>query len=1017
MATKLSAITYDGKAIIPVPMVAMNRATHRTEDGHGVGHTLTATLTGKLVSWMGWDFSDINAPKYYTGSGYPDNSTSACKFDNILQMQDLMRGLFRIDNEYRWFEIQSLESPGSPDPRCTPHKWLAKVQDVQFKEGLWVEVCEYTVTLELMNSAAEYGDEDKAKLMSHVNHSEKWDLQFSEENAGAYKLTHTLSCSAKQFAPTSGTEGASPLEDWANANNPTAVDGWRVARQWINDRLTYLDNGQAGTINPKIDNDIMNFSDVLNNTKPYNYERNENIDQLGGNLSVTETWMMSLYPVIYNVSAEYTKPRDNDYTIKVHGNFKTFRDAANDNLGDAMEAFTAWEAAHKPFTLAQSMYNGARTLNQCPVSRTVTQNLQYGLSSKSDVDGTPNIYGDPTRTVEFTLEYSDGGGALCDSDITVTEKIDNVAASAMCSHTVLVEGNIQGHKCADDNANEPINNALQCLSDLGQGLSLANSIYTGSGTLWLVSSSIAKDERKGTIHFAYEYSDIYSITGIAGVKKEENSTESWDCERRASDGTALKTFQVDGTLTALCEINWEALVAAIPPASDFTPECGTLTKQTIGKDELHKKVSYAYTFEEDCGLARRDIDVTTKSGPDKCAIIYYSLSAQIHGIGCTDALALSNANTFFATFNPYTYVPSVACQLSKSIVTNNHGRITATYEFADYTNSPYANGNGSAEININITETVDGQECGVLKTSINGHIKGCCGASQGAYAAALAAYNALNLQSLCTGYVVGRSKSDNQTDGTISFTLECQERPHKYVEEKTITSKCDVDSYYTSVTIDGSITPICEVLRDGVSDIEGDLTGGENEQVVVGQTAWDNIVKPSLPALASTACGGPMDVDGLCTTGTPVLKRSSVQISKINGKVVYSCEYACLPCQRVPNSIEESIEFACNIGGQVVVAVPILGRACGPIIQDKGTKDKSTYTVTINFKFRANCNNLAVPAGISAAVNSIMQQAAGGCGCPSGCSVTNTYTISNTINWSPYTGKYTQTITNMIECC
>lgn len=1014
MATpKISAVIYNGVGLIPAPLISINRNTHRTEDGHGVGHTMTATLTGKLVSWKGWaTYGCANgAATLYGGAGYPADDTAVdSKFGNLLAMQDAFRKIFRVDNEYHWFEIQAL------DCDCPPHRWLARIQDVNFKEGLWVETAEYSITLELLNSADEFGSDAAAMLMSNTAHSERWDIQFSEENAGAYKLTHTITASAKQYASSDNT--TSLLEDWADdesGNTSAITDGWAVAKQWVDARLTDLISC-PNNVPPQIDTLIFNGSVVLNGTLPYNYERSVNIDQLAGTYTVTETWMMSKYPVIRNVNLEYDKPRDADYIIKVNGTFKGMGSGA-----DAMTAFKDWEAdgSHGPFAMAQAAYTGARTLNSCPVNRVVINHTQAGLAADNDTTGTPYQYLDMLRTVEFTLEYSDGGASLCDADITITEKVSYVAVENECAHTLTVEGILQGHKCADNNVSEPLINATNYFNSLNL-LSMAMTSYTGSNAavVALISSSLAKDDRKGTIHFNYEYSDLYGITGLPGVKKEETQTTSFTCETRGSDGNPLQMTTVEGVLTGLCSVSWATMLSDVPASTSFTNiTCPILTRQSISYDQIHLKITYSYTFESECGLAIRHIDTTTKVGPDKCAITYYNVVAQFDGVGCNNTLASSNAQADFATFNPLSVLPvTTVCQLAKTVVLNNYGKLTATYEFADYTHAPFTTGNGTVETMITVTESLDSSECGILKTNVNGHIKGCCGASQGAYQAALDAYNGLDLQSFCTGFITAKSKTEDQLNGTISFTLECQERPHQYIEEKNITTKCDVFTYYTTVSIEGSITPLCNVLDPNVSADEGDVTEGQAAQVSAGEAAWET-VKATLPGLAASACGSPADSTAVCTVGTPVLRRSQVSISQINGKVNYTHEYMCAPCQRVPGTVEESLEFQCNIGGQMVAIIPILGRTCGPVLQDKGTRKESTYTINIMFRFKADCCNITIPAGISDAVNAIIQQAQGGCGCPNGCQVVNTYQIENVVNWKPCQGEYTQRITNLIECC
>jgi len=182
-------------------------------------------------------------------------------------------------------------------------------------------------------------------------------------------------------------------------------------------------------------------------------------------------------------------------------------------------------------------------------------------------------------------------------------------------------------------------------------------------------------------------------------------------------------------------------------------------------------------------------------------------------------------------------------------------------------------------------------------------------------------------------------------------------------------------------------------------------------QVVAGNAAWAE-VSGTLGGIAAGSCGSGYG----CDNGIAILKRSSVSISQISGRVQYSVEYACMRCQRVPNSLEESIEITCNKGAIVVALVPILGRQCGPLLQNKFTRRETTISISVNFRFKPNCCNLSKPSGIDDAMNAIISGASG-CGCPSGCRIVNIYTSNDVESWNPCTGRYSRQVTKLLECC
>lgn len=967
MSTKKSAVLFDSKNIIPAPLVSLNRTTYRTDDGHGVGHALTATLTGRLVSCKGWNFTGSSIEYSDTSTTeYPADDGDCCKFANILEMQDKVRSVFNISNDYQWFEIHSLEQ-GSP----VIHKWLARVQDVQFKEGLWVQDAEYSITLELVNSSTEYSDPEE---MSHTQHSESWEVQFDADNGGAYQLTHTISCQSKQFS----TDGA------------TITDGWEVAKTWVNERLAILAGG--------IDSDI-SLGFLVSDYTLYNYQKNQTADQLGGTYTVTEKWMLSKYPVIRNIIVTAETPRDGDFKVKVSGNFKSLLNSTESNGDDAATTFAAWENTNGPYNIAIESIHGLKigtALKSCPISRSVVENRQFIGST----DGTTaeKHTAEVTRVIEFSYEFSDNPESDVDAEVSVSEKNNYIGSSDACASTVTVEGMIQGFRC-------DLSGALDQGARLAKAeayyntlnpMALATGVYTGGGSLNLINDSIVKNTRKGTIQFSFEYSDAFT----GGFKKEETISEGWSCEARNSDGVALTTIQIDGNIIGLCEKTFADVVGQIPSTTSYSAyPTGSyaLVKSSITKDSGNKRVSYSYTFEDDnVDTARIEIERTTRVGPDKCDPIY-SIHVRIKGNGCSDVAAKASAEARFNTFvNDITgYYPTGYTRTSSTVTKTENGNIDASFEFSSFTD---------AEVTIVTTESYDSQDCGIVKTRVQGEVKGFCySAKSSAYQAAVDAYNELDLQSYCTGYIISKSRTDSESEGKISFTLDCENRPQPYIEEKTVSVKCDYSQPYTIVTIEGSVTPLC-------IDPLGSEEPSQASILIAGESAWA-AVEATLPSLAVAACS--FDA---CNTGTATLVRSSITTNKVNGRTQYSMDYQCNPsCHRVTGSLEESVEITCNKGVDVVAIVPILGRSCGPLIQNKNTKKETTVTISISFRFKADCCS-SKPSGIEDAVTAIINSVTG-CDCPDGCSDVNTYTISDTDTWSPCTGRYTRQITRLLECC
>ncbi len=202
-----TAILYDGNRIIPAPRLQFSRNHRRSGDQSIVGTEHQVTLTGSLVGCKGWDFSG-GSPVFYTGNDYPadDPNTTCNKFANIVEMQEQLRDLFSTSGDYAWFEVIGCDG--------LIRKWRARTISIDFSEGPWTDIAQYSITLGLQTDAIT--DEDL-----HIDHTENWDVQFDEESGGIYTLSHTLSCQSEEFANT--------VNDLS--------DGWKQAKAWIDARL------------------------------------------------------------------------------------------------------------------------------------------------------------------------------------------------------------------------------------------------------------------------------------------------------------------------------------------------------------------------------------------------------------------------------------------------------------------------------------------------------------------------------------------------------------------------------------------------------------------------------------------------------------------------------------------------------------------------------------------------------------------------------------------------------------
>ena len=927
-----TAILYNGKRIIPAPELDFGKDFVRSADGSIIGSSHTVTLSGTLVGTKGWDFTGAS-PDFYTGSDYPSDS-SGDAFSNLVRMQEKMRELFAIGQDYHWFEIVGCGG--------LVRKWRARVSSVSFPAGRWTHTSEYSIQLELQD--AEAITDDSLQL----EHSENWSAQFEEEEGGVYRLTHTLSASAQEFA-----------EAFGNVH-----DGWKVAKTWLDARLAGAD--YTGASPTSIKNDVVFGATGLDlgDYTAYDYTVERSIDEFNGTYSISETWTLAKDPVFKTWTVTFNQVRDGDTTVSVEGEFRSFLNRVSDtetdptNADAALTAFNTWDGANSAYTIANALYSGrgCGTLGDCAASRSVT--------TTTEKRGADDAYGPAVRTVQFSYEFSD---APFPANISLSKTLDYSLVHE-CETKVTISGSIQGYECGCDTSKlaqaQTAYATINCSDE-------ASSIYDGDGTLVMVSRSYTENEREGTVEFSCEFTDKFED----GVIKDEEITIGWSCGDLGSDGESKTTYSVSGQIQAACDA--EIPSAPTPASYGFD---ATLRRTSVTTDDRNKSVSYQYDWDDDTGLGLVEITVDTSIGPENCDVTETTVEFSVTGNGCDSATMIANARGALSGLNAVDYAPEGSCQTSIQTRENlTRGTISKTYTFSTEC---------EATISVTITESYTTEDCGEAQYSIEGEIKGLCFATGGAFAAAEALYASHGVSDYSEyGSMVSSRVSRNERDATINFTYEFKESEDGYKHEQTISERHDEQGCCSEVVVAGTITPYC------------DAETGREGQILTGESAWSTI-KTTLGGLADALCD---DASRLSST--------QVTRNKYNGQITYSYTYKC--CDTIlPGVFDESITISREYGCDVIAIIPILGRAKGPLIQDKGTKTAEKFSVSIQATFPKECGVLTEkPSGLTTEVEDIIS----GVSCSE--SAENTYRESDRESWNPATGRYTRDVTFVCEYC
>ena len=396
MADPTTTVTYNSKRLIPAPFLSFN-TTHRKKDSKEViGSDLTVTLIGQIVACRGFDFTGPQPELYSSATGYPACDTSCNKFDNLLNMKEAFEEHFAIDQDYKDFSVTEIGQSAKT--------WKARVVSLSFAEGKWVDTIPYTLTLELQaNTTSTIGSVASWPDDNLLNIDENWSIEFREDQANVYALTHSLTCQAKDYYSGSLTEG------------------WKKAKEWMTSRLAGSD--YTGSSPTQIKNNLIFNSTGFNLTTytAYNYEKDQIIDELNGTFTINERWELAEDPVLRELNVSVTPNLFDEDIVTVEGTYRSLLETDESNPDAARTAFDSWIASTGHYTVANEFYGyagGTGTLNTTPHS----SSIRYFR----DTRGTGNVSTRRTRQVGFNYEFSSKN--FCNTDayrenITITEQL------------------------------------------------------------------------------------------------------------------------------------------------------------------------------------------------------------------------------------------------------------------------------------------------------------------------------------------------------------------------------------------------------------------------------------------------------------------------------------------------------------------------------------------------------------------------------------------------------------------
>lgn len=368
----MSRCNYNSKRLIPAPQVQFSKSYFTSDDGTKIGSAWSIQISGTIVAFKG---SPTSAGVFHAVSGFPADETVAenQRLGSILRKQQAIRDLFSEDGHSLEWQSEDGTSPIKCNPRVTA---------IEFQQGIWYDRCEYTISLTaptLYSSGLPVGED--ANLSQIESASESWSIEASDEPVSVginrtYRVGHTVTAKGSRLYDNSGGSTA----------------GYVQAKTWVVARLG-------------MDTSILAASVVgsLSGLGRYNSLRSENIDEVAGSYSVTESWVLSASAATETFDINTTTSLADGLTrVTVDGTITGYDSPSTSKYANAITKY----ASVNPFSLATA-YGGGANLKSVPVSTSVAKNPITGvIRYTNEYDNRPNNLIAGARTESITISDS-----------------------------------------------------------------------------------------------------------------------------------------------------------------------------------------------------------------------------------------------------------------------------------------------------------------------------------------------------------------------------------------------------------------------------------------------------------------------------------------------------------------------------------------------------------------------------------------------------------------------------------
>lgn len=347
----------NGNALIPAPFINLTKDFIRSEDQTIINSIWKIQIIGQIVSFMG---SPSSSGTFWNLPGYPLNENISV--DQMLTVnirkQEALRQLFSKQNDGCLLEIFGADG-------LAPMEMNIRFGELTFSDSLWLNTVQYTLNAEADNISINGITNSEDVYPNYISSaSESWDIETDESSPEGvhlprtYRLSHNISAKGVRHFDVTGT---------------LTMEAWKQARNFVISRVG-------------LDSSILNNSSVsnLSSYMALNHVKNESINELAGDYSLSENWILSSGIAFEDFTVESRRSLESALTeVSINGQIQGLESR---DLNDVVTAYKYDNSLAKFNSVSGNLLSRAQlyagvNLNIIPISTSVGKNPVTGVIS------------------------------------------------------------------------------------------------------------------------------------------------------------------------------------------------------------------------------------------------------------------------------------------------------------------------------------------------------------------------------------------------------------------------------------------------------------------------------------------------------------------------------------------------------------------------------------------------------------------------------------------------------------